>query len=246
MTSRTQSSCIEAEKAMKLKVAMNETSTPPKITYFTLPESRPEPPGMATPPLRPPGAVPFLWEEAPGKPKAKRELREVRLPPRPVIKSLQPPPRKVAEMKGAINVTSPTTVLDGPYVLKTSNKSSFQSSSFRFLSGSSNRKGDKYSESNTPSSCSSFSSSSSSSSFSSSYSSCMFYPLSSSSSQVCEDDEVVSEKRKEGKEITEVTISRMMRRNRSLTSMSLHSSSHLWACISGGMKHWPWKRNHKA
>ncbi|KAH7651672.1 hypothetical protein IHE45_20G072600 [Dioscorea alata] len=203
MTSRTQSSCIEAEKAMKLKVAMNETSTPPKITYFTLPESRPEPPGMATPPLRPPGAVPFLWEEAPGKPKAKRELREVRLPPRPVIKSLQPPPRKVAEMKGAINVTSPTTVLDGPYVLKTSNKSSFQSSSFRFLSGSSNRK-------------------------------------------VCEDDEVVSEKRKEGKEITEVTISRMMRRNRSLTSMSLHSSSHLWACISGGMKHWPWKRNHKA
>ncbi|XP_039116339.1 uncharacterized protein At4g00950-like [Dioscorea cayenensis subsp. rotundata] len=234
---------------MKLKVAMNETSTPPKITYFTLPESRPEPPGMATPPLRPPGAVPFLWEEAPGKPKAKRELREVRLPPRPVIKSLQPPPRKVAEMKGAINVTSLTTVLDGPYVLKTNNKSSFQSSSFRFLSGSSNRKGDKYSESNnTPSSCSSFSSSSSSSSssFSSSYSSCMFYPLSSSSSQICEDDEVVSEKRKEGKEITEVTISRMMRRNRSLTSMSLHSSSHFWACISGGMKHWPWKRNHKA
>ncbi|KAM0938518.1 hypothetical protein DsansV1_C23g0179051 [Dioscorea sansibarensis] len=245
MTSTTRSSCIEEiEKAMKLKVAMNETSTPPKITFFTLPESRPEPPGMATPPLRPPGAVPFLWEEVPGKPKAKRE---VRLPPRPVIQSLEPPPRKVAEMKGAINVSSPTTVLDGPYVLKT-NKSSFQSSSFRFLSGSSNRKGDKYSESNTPSSCSSFSSlsSSSSSSFSSSYSSCMFYPLSSSSSQICEDDEVVGEKRKEEKEITEVTISRMMRRNRSLQSMSFHSSSHFWACINGGMKHWPWKRNHKA
>ncbi|KAJ0986136.1 hypothetical protein J5N97_004492 [Dioscorea zingiberensis] len=94
-------------------MSTDQTSTPPKITFFTLPTKRPETPGMATPPLRPPGGVPFIWEEAPGKPKVKREPR---LPPGPVTKSLDPPPRKVA---------APTNVLDGP-----SSESSIQSSSF--------------------------------------------------------------------------------------------------------------------
>ncbi|XP_020106642.1 uncharacterized protein At4g00950-like isoform X1 [Ananas comosus] len=48
-------------------------STPPKLCFYSLPSLRPEPPGLATPPLHLPASVPFLWEEAPGRPKRDRD-----------------------------------------------------------------------------------------------------------------------------------------------------------------------------
>ncbi|PKA45746.1 hypothetical protein AXF42_Ash011087 [Apostasia shenzhenica] len=62
-------------------------STPPRLVYH-FPANRPEPAGMQTPPLRLPGSVPFLWEEAPGKPRNHEPCR----PGSPSPPSVDPPP----------------------------------------------------------------------------------------------------------------------------------------------------------
>ncbi|KAF2574038.1 hypothetical protein F2Q70_00004700 [Brassica cretica] len=86
-----------------------------------------ETPGLATPPVNIGGSVPFLWEEAPGKPKARSSVRK---PPRSkhtgekrgVVRSLDLPPRLLLPGEScksfAANEPSPTTVLDGPYDLR--------------------------------------------------------------------------------------------------------------------------------
>ncbi|KAK9145606.1 hypothetical protein Sjap_005509 [Stephania japonica] len=95
----------------------------PKLSLFSLPHPSlfpppsDEPPGMLTPPLRPPGSVPFLWEEAPGKPiraspraSASDEPKCLDLPPRLLVSDYHH--HHVVKMT---NMPSPTTVLDGPY-----------------------------------------------------------------------------------------------------------------------------------
>lgn len=89
--------------------------------------------GMLTPPLHTSASVPFRWEEEPGKPRPCTALTTttnniseggLELPPR--LKLVVPAPstndQKMTKM------SSPTTVLDGPY----HNLPLFQSSSFRF------------------------------------------------------------------------------------------------------------------
>ncbi|RWW02059.1 hypothetical protein BHE74_00038481 [Ensete ventricosum] len=88
---------------------MDPSSTPPKLSLYWLPSQRREPPGMATPPPGLPVSVPFLWEEAPGKPRKQPTLGAG------AIRSLDLPPRLLAaaEIKSD-KTSSPTTVLDGP------------------------------------------------------------------------------------------------------------------------------------
>ncbi|CAN7039251.1 unnamed protein product [Brassica rapa subsp. trilocularis] len=98
----------------------------PKLPLFSYPMNRPyETPGLATPPVNIAGSVPFLWEEAPGKPRS-----SVRKPPRTnqsrenrgVARCLDLPPGLLltgeACKSSTANEPSPTTVLDGPYDLR--------------------------------------------------------------------------------------------------------------------------------
>ncbi|KAL2318146.1 hypothetical protein Fmac_032022 [Flemingia macrophylla] len=107
---------------MENKLQGHVPPTPPKLSLLTI--SRPSaPPELPTPPPRTAVSVPFQWEEAPGKPRPcqggserKGAARALELPPRLVV----------LEAK----VSSPTTVLDGPYVGRAvSFTSSFRSSS---------------------------------------------------------------------------------------------------------------------
>ncbi|CAN8326168.1 unnamed protein product [Cochlearia groenlandica] len=89
----------------------------PKLPLFSIPLNRAyDTPGLATPPVNIAGSVPFLWEEAPGKPRVSDENK----PPSSkqshgggVVRCLELPPRLVSS--AAVNEPSPTTVLDGPY-----------------------------------------------------------------------------------------------------------------------------------
>lgn len=85
-----------------------ETTSTPTLPLSSLP---PEPPWMPTPPRLTLASVPFLWEEAPGKPRpspASELLWRV-----PALRELPPPPRLLNEAKQS-TLPSPTTVLDGP------------------------------------------------------------------------------------------------------------------------------------
>ncbi|KAI7734764.1 hypothetical protein M8C21_000684, partial [Ambrosia artemisiifolia] len=100
--------------------------TPPKLALFSLP-SKPLPDGL-TPPSNTVAAIPFLWEEAPGKP---RSIAADDPPKSKTVRSLGLPPR-LANFSPANNIDnhrdklgnnnvgieiipSPTTVLGGPY-----------------------------------------------------------------------------------------------------------------------------------
>lgn len=63
-----------------------------------------------TPPFHPTVTIPFQWEEAPGKPKVTKSktARCLDLPPRLTL--------LLSEDGKTTNTSSPTTVLDGPYV----------------------------------------------------------------------------------------------------------------------------------
>jgi hypothetical protein len=92
------------------------TITPPKLMLDSLPLHRQEPPGLATPPpFRVPVSIPFVWEEEPGRPR--KEFILIKPNQKSFsYRSLEPPPRMVAEelrMKaGMKHATSPTSVLD--------------------------------------------------------------------------------------------------------------------------------------
>ncbi|KAJ4875725.1 Uncharacterized protein Rs2_40743 [Raphanus sativus] len=101
----------------------------PKLPLFSYPTNMPyETPGLATPPVNIGGSVPFLWEEAPGKPKARSSVRK---PPRSnrtgekrgAVRSLDLPPRLLLRPEEpcksfTADEPSPTTVLDGPHDLR--------------------------------------------------------------------------------------------------------------------------------
>lgn len=76
---------------MRSVTGENPSSTPPKLSLFSLPRQPSEPPGMVTPPLHASISVPFQWEEAPGKPRPfgiidpnskPKSARSLDLPPR--------------------------------------------------------------------------------------------------------------------------------------------------------------------
>lgn len=67
-------------------------STPPKLSLFSLPYKPPIPDGL-TPPLNTAAAIPFLWEEAPGKP---RSIVSGDPPKSKTVRSLDLPPRLAA------------------------------------------------------------------------------------------------------------------------------------------------------
>ncbi|KAL1203106.1 hypothetical protein V5N11_015350 [Cardamine amara subsp. amara] len=88
----------------------------PKL-LFTIPLTRAsETPGLATPPVNIAGSIPFLWEEAPGKPRVSDENKPPlsKLNAGGVVRCLELPPRLLSS---ATNEASPTTVLDGPYAI---------------------------------------------------------------------------------------------------------------------------------
>ncbi|XP_076898598.1 uncharacterized protein LOC143552207 [Bidens hawaiensis] len=90
-----------------------QQSTPPKLSLFSLP-SKPPPDGV-TPLPNTVATIPFLWEEAPGKPKC--TTTSTNNPPKSkIVRSLDLPPRLTTlSPNNNIIVPSPTTVLGGPY-----------------------------------------------------------------------------------------------------------------------------------
>ncbi|XP_024971166.1 uncharacterized protein LOC112510101 [Cynara cardunculus var. scolymus] len=100
-----------------------ELSTPPKLSLYSLPSKPPTlPPDGLTPPLNTVATIPFLWEEAPGKPRAtddppkSKTVRSLDLPPR--LTTTTTTTTTVSPMNNGVGiqiVPSPTTVLSGPY-----------------------------------------------------------------------------------------------------------------------------------
>ncbi|GLT84794.1 hypothetical protein SLE2022_030080 [Rubroshorea leprosula] len=82
----------------------------------------PERAGASTPPS---ASVPFRWEEEPGKPKPCTALSTFSIREDSAQKCLELPPRLLVESK---QYSLPTTVLEGPFIGRSSR---FQSNSFR-------------------------------------------------------------------------------------------------------------------
>ncbi|KAK8656116.1 hypothetical protein V6N13_108675 [Hibiscus sabdariffa] len=95
------------------------SSSTPKLSLYSFPSKRKEPSGMILPPINASVSIPFLWEEAPGKPRRPYQTSEnetdtgSRSKPN-VTRCLQLPlpPRLLAESKVA-SMPSATTVLGG-------------------------------------------------------------------------------------------------------------------------------------
>ena len=85
----------------------------PKLPIYSLPVKNNDPPGMLTPPLQAAVSVPFEWEEAPGKPSAAWRRSGEKAG---ISRCLDLPPKMSSARVRIIDVCSPTTVLEGPYV----------------------------------------------------------------------------------------------------------------------------------
>ncbi|XVF80247.1 hypothetical protein PTKIN_Ptkin15bG0055800 [Pterospermum kingtungense] len=111
--------------------AKNESSYTLKLPLLSASHGQmqmqsPERSEMLTPPFRASASVPFRWEEEPGKPKSSTALTTFSNPiDFAHQKSLELPPRLLLETKSAKH---PSTVVEGPYMSKSSR---FQSYSFR-------------------------------------------------------------------------------------------------------------------
>ncbi|XVF73010.1 hypothetical protein PTKIN_Ptkin12aG0167200 [Pterospermum kingtungense] len=114
--------------------AENESSYPypPKLplmlsdSHAILHMHSPERSGALTPPYHASASVPFRWEEEPGKPKPCTQLTPFSNPSDFARKCLELPPRLLLDAK-ITKLSSPPTVLEGPYM----GRARFQSSSFR-------------------------------------------------------------------------------------------------------------------
>ncbi|KAL7108236.1 hypothetical protein ACP275_06G101400 [Erythranthe tilingii] len=97
-----------------------EPNSTPKLTLSKLPFCKPirEPLlMMQTPPLRPSVSIPFRWEEAPGKPRSAATAAASSSPPSRCTLDLPPRLMPHDDYDAKITVmSSPTDVLDGPYV----------------------------------------------------------------------------------------------------------------------------------
>ncbi|KAH9622670.1 hypothetical protein KSS87_015599 [Heliosperma pusillum] len=115
-----------SESKPEPKPELNSTS--PKLQLTSFPNlTSPQQYSGALTPLHTLASVPFSWEKEPGKPLPCLTLA---LPSshHNAIKCLELPPRLLSENK-MTKIPSPRTVLEGPYI----GRSSLQSSSFRFL-----------------------------------------------------------------------------------------------------------------
>lgn len=95
------------------------------LNFPFLPLSAPSPEhpsGMATPPLHTLASVPFKWEELPGKP---RPCTDIVVRPEST-KCLELPPCRMEPAQRMTKISSPTTVLDGPYIVGRPKFSSFR------------------------------------------------------------------------------------------------------------------------
>lgn len=104
----------------------------PKLPLLNPPTTMhsPERSGMKTPPLFTSASVPFGWEEEPGKPRPCTALVTFS---NPTPKCLELPPRLLLDSNNNISkLSSPTTVLEGPYPYVSSN--TCHSPSFRIMS----------------------------------------------------------------------------------------------------------------
>ncbi|XP_071732171.1 uncharacterized protein [Rutidosis leptorrhynchoides] len=106
-------------------------STPPKLSLFSLASKQSTLPDGLTPPPNTVATIPFLWEEAPGKPRRTISNTYDDPPKSSTVRSLDLPPRltitaspfnnenqhcdKLANNVGIGIIPSPTTVLSGPY-----------------------------------------------------------------------------------------------------------------------------------
>ncbi|KAK8693630.1 hypothetical protein V6N13_071205 [Hibiscus sabdariffa] len=113
--------------------AEEESSYIPKLRLLSVSHAQmhsPERSGTLTPPFYVSAAsVPFHWEEEPGKPKPCTTLAAFSSTPNePAQKYLELPPRLLLDAK-ITKLSSPTTVLEGPYM--GTGRARFQSSSFR-------------------------------------------------------------------------------------------------------------------
>ncbi|GMI98462.1 maternal effect embryo arrest 47 [Hibiscus trionum] len=110
--------------------AEEESSCILKLPLFSVSHAQKQSPGRSgtlTPPFYVSAAsVPFRWEEEPGKPKPLSTFCST--PNESDRKCLELPPRLLQDAK-LTKLSSPTTVLEGPYV--GSRRARFQSSSFR-------------------------------------------------------------------------------------------------------------------
>jgi len=95
----------------KRKLHEDEPKTPPKLSLLKISRAN-MPPELPTPPPRMAVSVPFEWEEAPGRPRPCHRRSKPEGSSDDVARTLELPPRLLLEAK----VSSPTTVLDGPYV----------------------------------------------------------------------------------------------------------------------------------
>ncbi|KAK2658655.1 hypothetical protein Ddye_005188 [Dipteronia dyeriana] len=88
----------------------------PKLALFSFPSKGKEAP-PPPPPVHTGASVPFQWEEAPGKPRPGCTESK---PSSTAARSLELPPRLVLtdQVKVNNNGSSPTTVLEGPYVAR--------------------------------------------------------------------------------------------------------------------------------
>ncbi|KAK8565702.1 hypothetical protein V6N13_020780 [Hibiscus sabdariffa] len=114
--------------------AEEESSYIPKLRLLSVSHEQmqsPERSGTLTPPFYVSAAsVPFRWEEEPGKPKPCTTFATFSSTPNePAQKCLELPPRLLLDAK-VTKLSSPTTVLEGPYM----GRARFQSSSFRIAS----------------------------------------------------------------------------------------------------------------
>ncbi|CAJ1972262.1 unnamed protein product [Sphenostylis stenocarpa] len=95
----------------KNNLHQDQPKTPPKLSLLTISRASMLP-ELPTPPPRTAVSVPFEWEEAPGKPRPCHSRSKPKASG-DVARTLELPPRLVSlEAKAS----SPTTVLDGPYV----------------------------------------------------------------------------------------------------------------------------------
>ncbi|KAK4835016.1 hypothetical protein QYF36_003936 [Acer negundo] len=97
----------------------SSSDEPPKLALFSFPTKGKQAP--PAPPVHTGASVPFQWEEAPGKPRP--GCSESKPSSSTVARSLELPPRLVLtdhhhhhQIKVNNNGSSPTTVLEGPYV----------------------------------------------------------------------------------------------------------------------------------
>ncbi|KAJ3694966.1 hypothetical protein LUZ60_000343 [Juncus effusus] len=111
---------------------MEARRTLPKLSLNSMTRHKSEPDGLRTPPLlRVAISVPFMWEDAPGKPrnepifskptKSPLFIRKLNLPPRMVAEELKM--KESYDKDTTITIsTSPTSVLKGPCPVKKNKK----------------------------------------------------------------------------------------------------------------------------